>query len=73
MKRKISFLEVHEMDKQKKTLVELSRAQSIFKSACPEYQQLIRDILNEERGKMHLKKRKDIHSNIYGHIKRVIK
>lgn len=61
------------MNKQKQSLVELSRAQNIFKSTTSEYQELIREILNEERGKMHLKKRKDIHTNIYAHIRRIIK
>lgn len=51
----------------------LTRAQEIFKSATPEYQTLIRDVLKEERDVMHLKRRSDIHQRIYDHIKRVIK
>ena len=51
----------------------LTRAQEIFKSAKPEYQNLIRDVLKEERDVMHLKRRTDIHQQIYNHIRRVIK
>lgn len=51
----------------------LTAAQEIFKSATPEYQDLIRDILREERDVMHLRRRTDIHQNIYEHIRRVIK
>jgi len=51
----------------------LTRAQEIFKSAPPEIQTLIRDILKEERDVMHLRRRNDIHTRIYDHIKRVIK
>lgn len=51
----------------------LTRAQEVFKSAKPEYQALIRDILREERDVMHLKRRSDIHQRLYDHIKRIIK
>jgi hypothetical protein len=51
----------------------LTRAQEIFKSAKPEYQALIREILKEERDVMHLRRRSDIHQRLYDHIKRVIK
>lgn len=51
----------------------LSSAQEIFKSAKPEYQTLIRDILKEERDVTHLQRRNDIHQRLYDHIKRVIK
>lgn len=51
----------------------LTRAQEIFKSARPEYQTLIRDILKEERDVMHLRRRNDIHQRLYEHIRRVIK
>lgn len=51
----------------------LTRAQELFKSATPEYQTLIRDILKEERDVMHLKRRSDIHTRLYEHVKRVIK
>ena len=51
----------------------LSNAQELFKSAKPEYKELIRDFLREERDVMHLKRRSDIHQRLYDHIKRVIK
>ena len=51
----------------------LTRAQEIFKSAKPEYQTLIREILKEERDVMHLRRRSDIHQRLYDHVKRVIK
>jgi len=51
----------------------LTQAQEIFKKAKPEYQTLIRDILKDERDVMYLKKRTEIHKNLYEHIKRVIK
>lgn len=51
----------------------LTLAQEIFKSSRSEYQTLLRDILKEEREVMHLKRRNDIHTRIYNHVKRVIK
>jgi len=51
----------------------LSRAQEIFKGTSPEYKELIRDFLKEERDVMHLKRRSDIHQRLLDHIKRVIK
>jgi hypothetical protein len=60
-------------DTSAKTTKTLSRAQETFKSAKPEYQALIRDILKEERDVMHLRRRSDIHQRLYDHIKRVIK
>lgn len=51
----------------------LMKAVEIFKNATPEYQQLLRDVLKEERDVMHLKRRSDIHQRIYDHVKRVIK
>lgn len=51
----------------------LSRAQEIFKAANPEYKELVRDFLKEERDVMHLKRRSDIHQRLLDHIKRVIK
>ncbi|MHB8090530.1 MAG: hypothetical protein ACYDH8_02800 [Syntrophales bacterium] len=50
-----------------------TRAQEIFKATSPEYQILIRDILKEERDVMHLKRRSDIHTRLFDHVKRVIK
>ncbi|TWJ26534.1 hypothetical protein [Geobacter argillaceus] len=55
------------------TIKKLTRAQEIFKSATPEYQALIREILKEERDVMHLKRRSDIHQRLYEHVRRVIK
>ena len=55
------------------SLKKLTRAQEVFKAASPEYQTLIRDILKEERDVMHLKRRSDIHTRLYEHVKRVIK
>ena len=51
----------------------VTRAQEIFKSANPEYKELIRNFLKEERDVMHLKRRSDIHQRLLDHIKRVIK
>lgn len=51
----------------------LTRAQELFKEAPAEYQTLIREILKEERDVMHLKRRSDIHTRLYEHVKRVIK
>ena len=51
----------------------LTRAQQIFRAASPQYQDLIREILKEERDVMHLKRRSDIHQRLYEHVKRVIK
>jgi hypothetical protein len=60
-------------ENQKEDIKNLTNAQEIFKSAKDEYKILLRDILNEERGVMHLQRRTDIHQNIYEHIRRVIK
>lgn len=51
----------------------LSRAQELFKNARPEYKELIREFLKEEREVMHLQRRSDIHQRLYDHIKRIIK
>lgn len=61
------------MDSEKKDQKNFTHAQEIFKSAKPEYQTLIREILKEERDVMHLKRRSDIHQRLYEHIRRVIK
>jgi len=55
------------------TQPKVTRAQEVFKSANPEYKELIRDFLKEERDVMHLKRRSDIHQRLLDHIKRVIK
>ena len=61
------------MSDSKLNVKSVTRAQEIFKSANPEYKELIRDFLKEERDVMHLKRRSDIHQRLYDHIKRVIK
>jgi hypothetical protein len=48
-------------------------AKEIFSTVEPEYQALIREVLAQEREVMHLKKRHEIHSDIYNHVKRIIK
>lgn len=55
------------------TSARATRAQEIFKAAKPEYKELIRDFLRDERDVMHLKRRSDIHQRLLDHIKRVIK
>lgn len=60
-------------DHQPEQLRKLTRAQEIFKSATPEYQSLIRDILKEERDVMYMKRRNEIYQRLYEHVKRVIK
>ncbi len=51
----------------------LTHAQEVFKNAKPEYKELIREFLKEERDVMHLRRRSDIHQRLYDHITRVIK
>jgi len=51
----------------------LTRAQEVFKSAKPEYQEIVRELLKEERDVLYMKTRTNIHKNFYDHIKRVIK
>ena len=48
-------------------------AKQIFSKASPEHQNLIREILREERDVQHLKRRSDIHTRLYEHIRRLIK
>lgn len=50
-----------------------SRAKEIFTSVRPEVQNLIREVLREERDVQHLTRRSDIHARIYDHIRRLIK
>jgi hypothetical protein len=50
-----------------------TRAQEVFKNATPEYQEIIRELLREEREVLYMKTRTNIHKNFYDHIKRVIK
>lgn len=50
-----------------------TRAKEIFSKASPEHQALIRDILREEREVFNMKRRSDIHTRIYEHVRRLIK
>lgn len=51
----------------------LTQAQEIFSNAKQEYKSIVAEILKEERDVMYLKKRTEIHKNLYEIIKRVIK
>lgn len=51
----------------------LTRAQQIFKAAPEEQQKLIREILMDERDVMHLRRRADICTRIYEHVRRLIR
>ena len=48
-------------------------AKEIFSRAKPEHQELIREILREEREVINMKRRSDIHTRLYDHIRRIIK
>lgn len=50
-----------------------SRAKEIFSKASPEHQALVRDILREEREVINMRRRSDIHTRLYDHIRRIIK
>lgn len=50
-----------------------TRAKQIFSKVSPEYQALIRDLLREERDVINMKRRSDIHTRLYDHIRRIIK
>lgn len=50
-----------------------SRAKETFSTAPPEVQNLVREILREERDVQHLSRRSDIHARIYDHVRRLIK
>lgn len=50
-----------------------TRAKQIFSKASPEHQALIRDILREEREVFNMKRRADIHTRLYEHVRRLIK
>ena len=50
-----------------------TRAKEIFSKASPQHQALIRDILCEEREVINMKRRSDIHTRIYEHVRRIIK
>jgi hypothetical protein len=50
-----------------------TRAKQIFSKAKPEHQELIREILREEREVTNMRRRSDIHTRLYDHIRRIIK
>jgi hypothetical protein len=50
-----------------------SSAREIFLKVEEPIQELIRQVLTEERHVQHLKKKTDIHVKIYEHIRRLIK
>ena len=56
-----------------KELESQATAKQVFSKASPEHQDLIREILREERDVQHLKRRSDIHTRLYEHIRRLIK
>ena len=49
------------------------RAKEIFSKASPDHQALIRDILREEREVINMRRRSDIHTRLYEHVRRLIK
>ncbi len=51
----------------------VSRSRGCFLEAKSGIQDLIREILREERDVQHLSRRSDIHARIYEHIRRLIK
>jgi len=50
-----------------------TKAKEIFTKATPEHQELIRDILREEREVINMRRRSDIHTRLYEHVRRLIK
>lgn len=50
-----------------------TRAKEIFTKATTEHQELIRDILREEREVINMRRRSDIHTRLYEHVRRLIK
>jgi hypothetical protein len=50
-----------------------SRAKEIFSNASPEHQAIIREILREEREVINMRRRDNIHTRLYDHIRRIIK
>lgn len=48
-----------------------TRARQIFKQAGKECQEVVKQVLQEERGVMHLLRRNEIHTKIYDIIKKV--
>jgi hypothetical protein len=50
-----------------------TRAKEIFTKATTEHQELIRDILREERDVINMRRRSDIHTRLHEHVRRLIK
>ena len=50
-----------------------TRANQAFTKAAPEIQQLIRDVLREEREMINMEVRVGIHNKLYEHIRQAIK
>jgi hypothetical protein len=50
-----------------------SHAKEIFRKASPDHQKLIQDILREEREVINMRRRSDIHTRLYEHVRRLIK
>lgn len=50
-----------------------TKAKEIFSKASTEHQALIREILREEREVINMRRRSDIHTRLYDHIRRIIK
>jgi hypothetical protein len=61
------------MPEESKPPTSQTTAKQIFSKASPEHQALIREILREERDVQHLKRRADIHTRLYEHVRRLIK
>jgi len=51
---------------------EQTRSQQEFANAPEPIQQLVRDVLRDERDVMHLKRRPEIHQKILDHVKQRI-
>ena len=49
-----------------------TRAKQIFSKARPECQEIIREVLKEERDVVNMRRRSDIHTRLYEHIRRII-
>jgi hypothetical protein len=61
------------MQNESKPTAKLTRAQQIFKEAPEVLQKLIRDVLEKERKVMHMRKKTNIHQDIYQAVKTFIK
>lgn len=61
------------MSEETKPPAKPSRARQIFSEAPEDLQRLIRDVLDKERRVMHMKKKSNIHQDIYQAVKTFIK